>query len=382
MTFANAGYICRQCARALAIAKPNGTTPISRGSVRPISYVARTAGQSSLPSRSKDVVARGASTRTQRDFSTSNSRWSVSSAKSEPQSTIDAQEVSHFSALASSWWDPHGPSRLLHLMNPLRNRFIQTCRASTSSSLMMDDSQAPDIIASGRTLHYLDIGCGGGIFAESAARLRDTASVTAIDPTKEVLAIAEKHRQQDPLLHQSSAGESSAAKPQLRYLNTAIEHLDAALQESGSKHVVIEEGKTSQFDVVTLFEVIEHVNSPSAFLEHATSHVKPGGWLILSTIARTPISYVVTKTFAEDLLRIVPRGTHEWSKYVNSEEILAWFGGANARYESSDGQSASGRWDIHGAKVQGVVYIPAIGWREIPGSEKMGNYFFGIRRLD
>lgn len=376
-------YICRQCARALAKGKPIGANSISSSSVRSASFVSRALGQKSLPLRSKnDALVHGMSTGTQRGSSTKDPYRNNSSTKTEPQSTIDAQEVSHFSALASSWWDPHGPSRLLHLMNPLRNRFIQACRVSASSSLSIDDAHEPDGVATGRSLHYLDIGCGGGIFAESAARLKDTASVTAIDPTKEVLAIAEKHRQQDPLLYHSSSGDGSTTKPQLRYLNTAIEHLDAALQESGSQHVAIEEGKISQFDVVTLFEVIEHVNSPSAFLEHATSHVKPGGWLVLSTIARTPISYVITKTFAEDLLRIVPRGTHEWSKYVNSEEILAWFEGANARYASSDGQSASGRWDLHGAKVQGVVYIPAIGWREIPGSEKMGNYFFGIRRIE
>ena len=91
-----------------------------------------------------------------------------------PNSTVDPTEVSHFNALASSWWDPHGPSRLLHLMNPLRHDFISQCRSN-------------DLTPPSQKLRYLDIGCGGGIFAESAARLPNTLSVTAIDPTPEVL---------------------------------------------------------------------------------------------------------------------------------------------------------------------------------------------------
>jgi polyprenyldihydroxybenzoate methyltransferase/3-demethylubiquinol 3-O-methyltransferase len=114
--------------------------------------------------------------------------------------TVDPTEVSHFNALASTWWDPHGSSRLLHLMNPLRHSFINQCRASDLTTSL-----------SPQKLRYLDIGCGGGIFAESAARLPNTKSVTAIDPTPGVLKIAEGHKRRDPTL--MSPGK-------LTYLNT------------------------------------------------------------------------------------------------------------------------------------------------------------------
>ena len=131
-----------------------------------------------------------------------------------PQSSVDPAEITHFNALASSWWDPHGPSRLLHLMNPLRHTFITSCLSDSGSG---SGSSRPARPAEEK-LHYLDIGCGGGIFAESAARLRDTASVTAVDPSPAVLRVAEAHRRQDPLLLEPG---------RLKYHNAAIEDLPA-----------------------------------------------------------------------------------------------------------------------------------------------------------
>ncbi|KAF1936120.1 hexaprenyldihydroxybenzoate methyltransferase mitochondrial precursor [Clathrospora elynae] len=252
-------------------------------------------------------------------------------------STVDPTEVSHFNALASSWWDPHGPSRLLHLMNPLRHDFIRSCRSTTSTST-----------PSPQKLRYLDIGCGGGIFAESAARLPSTLSVTAIDPTPQVLKIAEGHKRRDPVL---------TAPGKLTYLNTSIEDLPRPAKESEA------------YDMVTLFEVIEHVNAPGPFLEHVLPHVKPGGWLIMSTIARTWTSWLVTNVVAEDVLGIVPKGTHEWSKYVNEGELRSWFA-----------KQAGWGGGVGGMKSMGTVYVPGLGWREVKGSEQLGNYFFGVRR--
>ncbi|KAF2025759.1 hexaprenyldihydroxybenzoate methyltransferase mitochondrial precursor [Setomelanomma holmii] len=243
--------------------------------------------------------------------------------------TVDPTEVSHFNALASSWWDPHGPSRLLHLMNPLRHSFIAQCRSSSPSS---------------QKLRCLDVGCGGGIFAESAARLPNTLSVTAVDPTPEVLRIAEGHKRRDPVLMQPG---------KLTYLNTSIEDLPKPASD------------TEAYDIVTLFEVLEHVNAPGPFLTHLLPHVKPGGWLILSTIARTWTSWVVTNVVAEDVLGIVPKGTHEWGKYVNEEELRGWFGKQEGWGE---------------VRSLGVVYVPGMGWREVDGGERWGNYFFGVRR--
>ena len=244
--------------------------------------------------------------------------------------------MSHFNALASSWWDPHGPSRLLHLMNPLRHQFISSCLAQSS----------PQLPGSSKKLRYLDVGCGGGIFAESAARLSHTASVTAIDPSPEVLAVAKAHQKRDPLLMEPG---------RLRYKNIPIEELPKP------------SSLVDQYDIVTLFEVLEHVTVPSAFLKQLLPHVKPGGWFVCSTIARTWTSWFTTKLIAEEIAGIVPRGTHEWSKYVNEVELREWF-------------LKQPGWEY--PRSLGVIYVPGIGWREVPGSENLGNYFFGIRRAE
>ncbi|CAK4031050.1 related to COQ3-enzyme of ubiquinone (coenzyme Q) biosynthesis [Lecanosticta acicola] len=253
-------------------------------------------------------------------------------------SSVNHEEVSHFNALASSWWDPHGSSRLLHLMNPLRHKFIKQCLGS-----YVRDTR--------EKLRFLDIGCGGGIFAESAARLPMTESVTAIDPTPEVIAVAKKHRRTDPLLLEPG---------RLTYKNIPIEQLPPPSTPS--------EG----FDVISIFEVIEHIQTPSTFLESILPHLKPGGWLVGSTIARTNTSWFTTKFIAEDVLRMVPRGTHEWSRYIQPNELREW---ARSKPELDVVVGAKG-W-----QVMGVVYVPGFGWKEVPGSEDWGNYFFAVRKL-
>ncbi|KAI1380420.1 ubiquinone biosynthesis O-methyltransferase [Hypoxylon crocopeplum] len=269
---------------------------------------------------------------TSRSFSVSSSNHY--SADSSTFTTVSPDEVSHFNALASSWWDPQGPSRILHLMNPLRHDFIRECRSS-----VLDHPPPPST-----GLKYLDIGCGGGIFAESAARLHTTASITAIDPSPEVLSVAKAHAKRDPAL-----------QSKLTYINTPIEQLPVPSTP--------QEG----YDVVSIFEVIEHVSNPAQFLDRCTPFVKPGGWLVMSTIARTWMSWFTTNLVAEDLLRMVPKGTHDWRKYINEEELRAHFL-----------QKKLG-WDE--PRCMGVVYVPGLGWKEVNGSEKVGNYFFGIRRI-
>lgn len=248
-------------------------------------------------------------------------------------SSVNPQEVSHFNALASEWWDPHGSSRLLHLMNPVRQDFIRGCLQSqpeTRASNLRDAS-----------LTYLDVGCGGGIFAESAARLPTTRTVTAIDPSPSVLAVARAHANKDPSL-----------RGKLLYRQSSIEQLPVP-QRDGDR-----------YDLVSLFEVIEHVDEPGPFLQRIQPFVKPGGWLVMSTIARTWTSWLTTNLVAEHLLRIVPPGTHDWNKYINQEELRRFFLGKG--------------WDS--PRVMGVMYIPGLGWREVRGGEKVGNYFFAVRR--
>ena len=254
-----------------------------------------------------------------------------------PQSTssINTDEITHFNTLAASWWEPHGPSRLLHLMNPLRHDFIRSCPSSSDA----DDSSGPK--------NYLDIGCGGGIFAESAARLKETQKVTAIDPSTQVIAVAKAHARKDPSLVNGC---------RLKYLNQSVE--DLPLPKSSDE----------QFDIVSLFEVIEHIDKPSTFLEKCMPFVKPGGWLVGSTIARTWTSWLTTKVVAEDVVRMVPKGTHDWNKYINPEELEVFF----ARQEG---------WGVEGGfRSSGCIYIPGLGWKTVTGSQEWGNYFFGVRR--
>jgi polyprenyldihydroxybenzoate methyltransferase / 3-demethylubiquinol 3-O-methyltransferase len=257
-------------------------------------------------------------------------------------SSVSETEVSHFSRLAASWWDPHGSSRLLHLMNPLRHDFISSCLQS-----------APDSAGPGTKYSYLDIGCGGGIFASSAARLRSTKSVIAIDPTPSIVAVAKAHQRSDPAL----------SEPKLRYLNCAIEDLPLP-------SLAPENASESAADIITLFEVLEHINSPSQFLRNTIQHLKPGGWLIGSTIARSPLSFLTTKLIAEaPLIGVVPRGTHDWDKYINPSELAEWF--------EEDGGGR--RWAS--TRMQGMIYLPGVGWKMVDSSEGYGNYFFGVRNL-
>ncbi|KAL7622102.1 Hexaprenyldihydroxybenzoate methyltransferase, mitochondrial [Parahypoxylon ruwenzoriense] len=266
--------------------------------------------------------------------SSSSSSSSNSTTTDSAFTTVSPEEISHFNALASSWWDPQGPSRILHLMNPLRHDFIRSCRSS-----VLHDPPPPST-----GLKHLDIGCGGGIFAESAARLPSTASVTAIDPSPDVLSVAKAHARRDPTL-----------RSKLAYLNTPIEQLPVPSTP--------QEG----YDVVSIFEVIEHVSSPAQFLDRCTPFVKPGGWLVLSTIARTWMSWLTTNLVAEDLLRIVPKGTHDWQKYINEEELRDYFLHKRTGWTEP--------------RCMGVIYVPGLGWKEVTGSEKVGNYFFGVRRI-
>ena len=214
-------------------------------------------------------------------------------------------------------------------MNPIRHDFIQSC-------LQSSPVQTPS------KLTYLDVGCGGGIFATSAARLPTTSTVTAIDPTPEIVAVAKTKQRTDPAL----------SEPKLQYLQSSIEELDIP---------------KSSIDVLTVFEVLEHVSNPSHFLSMCLPFVKPGGWIVGSTIARSPVSFVTTKLIAEaPIIGVVPRGTHDWNKYINPEELTAW---------------CAAQPDLGQVLTQGVIYVPALGWNFVTGSEQFGNYFIGVQKM-
>jgi polyprenyldihydroxybenzoate methyltransferase / 3-demethylubiquinol 3-O-methyltransferase len=171
-------------------------------------------------------------------------------------------------------------------------------------------------------------------------------------PTPSVIEVAKAHQRSDPAL----------SEPKLRYLNCAIE--DLPLPSSA------EESAPQAVDVIILFEVLEHIDSPSDFLQTIVKHLKPGGWLIGSTIARSPLSFLTTKVIAEaPLIGVVPPGTHDWNRYINPSELAEWF--------ETDGRG--GRWAP--MRTQGVIYLPGLGWKMVDGSEGYGNYFLGVQKL-
>ncbi|KAL1958176.1 hypothetical protein VTO42DRAFT_5031 [Malbranchea cinnamomea] len=344
----------------------------------------------SVTTRSLSLVLRHTSAHhsTVRQFARyqSTSSSSASSSAFGP-SSVSSDELQHFASLARSWWDPQGPSRILHLMNPLRHDFIAACLAGSQPEEQ-------------RGLKYLDVGCGGGIFAESLARTiplsssssssllspqTRASSLLAIDPSPTMIELAFSHARKDPKLY------AHLQSGKFRYENTTLE---ALVSSSSSSPASAREGSslaTSKFDVITIFEVLEHVDphtsSPRSFLSQCLSLLRPGGWLIGSTIARTLPSYFINQVIAEAPwpIGVVPRGTHEWSKFVNVEEVKGWAEEAVAM--NSGSSSSGGRDDVSkaypqmGWRCEGTVYFPGVGWKFVPGAERWGNYFWGIQKM-
>lgn len=281
-----------------------------------------------------------------------------------------------------------GPSRILHLMNPLRHEFIAECLAEspppTSPDAQTSSSSTP------ANLHYLDIGCGGGIFAESLARTipvdpsaaaptpTRAASMTAVDPSTNLIQIARDHARMDPTV------DAHLRSGKFRYLNTTLEDVLATETPSAEPS---SQPSHPQFDMVTLFEVIEHIDptttSPQAFLANCLRALKPGGWLVGSTISRTFPSWILNQVIAEAPwpIGVVPRGTHEWSKFVNPPELHSWAQEGLMR-AADTGVTRGGPGALDGMrwKCVGAIYVPGLGWKLVPGSEDWGNYFWAVRK--
>uniref|UniRef100_A0A060T7Z8 Ubiquinone biosynthesis O-methyltransferase, mitochondrial n=1 Tax=Blastobotrys adeninivorans TaxID=409370 RepID=A0A060T7Z8_BLAAD len=257
-------------------------------------------------------------------------------------------ELKHFAELASSWWDVQGPQRILHKMNLLRVDYIRDTLQNYDNSSgqmpgysldLLPAEEKQRILNSAKEkqgMNILDVGCGGGIMSESLARLDISKQVTGIDLSPDVLGAAKAHQQQDPTL---------SAK--LTYKLSSLEEV---------------EGK---FDMITMFEVLEHVDSPAHMMRSAVDRLNPGGWLFLSTINRTPVSYFTTIFMGEHLLKIVPKGTHTWSKYINESELREWV----------DDQA-----DVQFVRSDGCLFVPCVGWQLTPWNHTVGNYFMALRR--
>lgn len=198
---------------------------------------------------------------------------------------MDRVEVARFAASAAAWWDPRGEFRPLHQLNPVRLVFIRDRLAGHFNR----DPRAMKPLAG---LRVLDIGCGGGLVSEPMARLG--ASVTGIDAAGEALAVARAH--------------AANAGLDIDYREATAEDLAAAGES---------------FDAVLALEIVEHVADTSLFLAASARLVRPGGGFVAATINRTPKAFVFGILGAEYLLRWLPRGTHQWRKFLRPSELAA-----------------------------------------------------------
>lgn len=199
--------------------------------------------------------------------------------------SIDPAEIARFSAMAAEWWNPQGKFRPLHRFNPVRLGFIRDRLAAHFGRDATGDQPLSG-------LRLLDIGCGGGLVAEPMARLG--AAVVGADASEKNIGVARLH-----------ATESGVG---VDYRCTSAEDLAAAGE---------------MFDVVLTLEVVEHVADLEGFLRYCGSMVKPGGLLIAATLNRTMKAYALAIVGAEYVLRWLPRGTHDWKKFVRPHELAA-----------------------------------------------------------
>lgn len=232
---------------------------------------------------------------------------------SDSINTIDPDEVAKFTAMAAEWWDPHGKFRPLHKFNPVRLSYI---REQACQLLNLDSGDTHPLTG----LKLLDIGCGGGLLSEPMARLG--ADVIGADASEANIATAQIHAAQSGL--------------NIDYRATTAE----ALAASGA-----------QFDIILNMEVIEHVADPAGFVAACGAMLKPGGVMFLATLSRTAKSFALAIIGAEYVLRWLPRGTHEWDKFIVPAELESMANQAGLDFVRSTGVSFSplaNRWRTSG----------------------------------
>jgi 2-polyprenyl-6-hydroxyphenyl methylase/3-demethylubiquinone-9 3-methyltransferase len=228
------------------------------------------------------------------------------------RTSVDPAELAKFAAMAEEWWDPDGKFRPLHQLNPARLRFIrdQVC------ARFGRDPKAEQPL---HDLDILDIGCGGGLLCEPLTRLG--ARVTGIDAAEKNVQVARAHAAQSGL--------------DIAYQHAAAEDLAAAAD-------------SERYDVVLNMEVVEHVADVAGFLATSATLIKPGGAMVVATLNRTPKSFMLAIVGAEYVLRWLPRGTHDWRKFLRPSELAGHLR----------------RTGMEIVEMTGVEYNPlAAGWR-------------------
>ncbi|MBU0498756.1 MAG: bifunctional 2-polyprenyl-6-hydroxyphenol methylase/3-demethylubiquinol 3-O-methyltransferase UbiG [Gammaproteobacteria bacterium] len=232
------------------------------------------------------------------------------------QINVDPREIDKFEELASRWWDPGSEFKPLHDINPLRHRWI----AELSSGL--------------RGKQILDVGCGGGILTESLAS--DGADVTGIDMGEGPLAVARLHLLESGL--------------DIQYQRIPVERLAQEMP--------------GHFDVVTCMEMLEHVPDPASVVAACQRLVKPGGPVFFSTINRNPKAYLFAILGAEYLLRLLPKGTHDYAKFITPAELGRWVRKAGLELE----------------RMMGLTYNPLTREYRLDSRDVSVNYMIQCRR--
>lgn len=189
-------------------------------------------------------------------------------------SNVDSSEVDKFSRLAKSWWDPNGELKTLHQVNPLRLKFILKHTSLDSKKI-------------------IDIGCGGGILTEALVT-NGNDKVCGLDASNEAITIAKKHAEHSNLA--------------IRYINSTIEDFVAT--------------ENKQFDVVSCMEMLEHVPDPESIIASIAKLTKKGGYFFASTLNRNLKSYLLSIVAAEHILKMVPKGTHQYAKFIKPYELI------------------------------------------------------------
>jgi len=207
----------------------------------------------------------------------------MNTATQQATQTVDAAEIAKFEAMAAEWWDPNGKFKPLHMLNPCRLEYITSQIAAEFGRDLKTNKPFTG-------LRILDIGCGGGLLAEPMARLG--ADVVGADAAERNIPVARVHAAQSGLT--------------IDYRHTTAEAMAAAGE---------------RFDAVLNMEVVEHVADPQGYLTACQELLKPGGLMICSTINRNPKSYLMAIVGAEHVMRWLPKGTHEWSKFITPDEL-------------------------------------------------------------
>jgi 2-polyprenyl-6-hydroxyphenyl methylase/3-demethylubiquinone-9 3-methyltransferase len=219
--------------------------------------------------------------------------------RSAPLSTLDATEVEKFSKLAAEWWNPAGKMGVLHKFNPVRLAWI---KEQTCARLALDPMTREPF----KCLRVLDIGCGGGLLCEPMARLG--ATVVGVDPSEKNIRTAQVHAGEMELPIDYRAGKAED------------------LAEAGEK-----------FDVILNMEVIEHVGMPQFFVKSCCDMLKPGGLMFVATLNRTLKSFGLAIIGAEYVLGWLPKGTHEWEKFITPAELKQWLANNGTPVQAESG---------------------------------------------